>query len=242
MRVRNYGKIDQITLWPALFPVNCYLVREEDGFTLVDTTLAVGAPRLAAVVRERIGGDGTQLRRIALTHAHQDHIGGLDRLREAFPDCQVLLPSRSAPILAGDLGLLEGEAPEAIRGKYREVATTPDVLVEAGDRVGSLEVVASPGHSPDSMSFRDTRDGALICGDAFQTRGGLAVAGDRRPLFPWVAAATWSLATAILSGRRLAELGPTRLMPGHGDVLTDPVSPMESAIERAQRIEARRAD
>ncbi|MDR1189724.1 MAG: MBL fold metallo-hydrolase [Bifidobacteriaceae bacterium] len=238
MRVRRYGQIAQLTLWAAIFPVNCYLVREEDGFTLVDTTLAVGAPGVARVVGDRVRDSGAPLRRIALTHAHQDHIGGLDRLRAAFPDCQVLLPARSVPILAGDLGLLEGEAPGEIRGRYRPVATVPDVLLEDGDRVGSLEVVVSPGHSPDSVSFRDVRDGALICGDAFQTKGGLAVSGDRRTLFPWVAAATWSLPTAIASARRLAGLDPSRLMPGHGDVLADPAGAVASVIERAGRLDA----
>ena len=36
-------RLIQLTRFPLLFPVNCYLVREEDGFTLVDTGIAGSA-------------------------------------------------------------------------------------------------------------------------------------------------------------------------------------------------------
>jgi glyoxylase-like metal-dependent hydrolase (beta-lactamase superfamily II) len=134
--------------------------------------------------------------------------------------------------LRGDFGPLEGEDPSPVKGRFIEVATTPDVLVASGDRVGSLNVVPSPGHSPDSVSYFDDRSGALICGDAFQTRGGVAVAGDSRWLFPFVAMATWSRPTALASAKRLAELRPAALMPGHGDILDEPQPAMIKAIAR----------
>jgi hypothetical protein len=46
------------------------------------------------------------------------------------------------------------------------------VLLRPGDRVGSLEVVGAPGHTPGHVAFLDTRDRTLIAGDVFTTLGG----------------------------------------------------------------------
>lgn len=77
----------------------------------------------------------------------------------------------------------------------------PDVLLQDGDRVGSLLAVASPGHTPGSVSFIDTWSNALIAGDAFQTLGGLAVSGRVKPLFPLPDMGTWSKEVALESAR-----------------------------------------
>ena len=47
--------------------VNAYLVREDDGFTLVDTTLPRGAGRLMGAARQA----GGEIRRIALKASGQ---------------------------------------------------------------------------------------------------------------------------------------------------------------------------
>jgi glyoxylase-like metal-dependent hydrolase (beta-lactamase superfamily II) len=116
-----------------------------------------------------------------------------------------------------------------------KVAWKPDRLLEEGDRVGSLEVVASPGHTPGHIAFIDSRDRSLIAGDAYQTRGGIAVSGVVRPLFPFPAMATWHRPAALRSAEALRALNPSRLGTGHGDVLEDPGAAMDSAIETARR-------
>src|SRR4051794_4615977 len=80
--------------------VNAFLVREEDGFTLVDTTMGKGAPGdLVAAA----GAAGGTIRRIALTHGHGDHVGGLDGLKDQLGDSvQVLMPALDARIHAGE--------------------------------------------------------------------------------------------------------------------------------------------
>jgi hypothetical protein len=70
-------------------------------------------------------------------------------------------------------------------------------------------------------------------GDAFQTRGGLAVAGDRRRFFPWVSLATWDPGIALDSARRLADLPIRRLATAHGETLVDPGPRLRAAISRA---------
>src|SRR5439155_14683427 len=132
---------------------------------------------------------------------------------------EVLIPARDARILAGDQTIDPGEGPAKLRGGWPKVATRPDVELQPGDRVGSLEVVAAPGHTPGQVAFLDTRDRALIAGDAFQTRGGIAVAGVLRPTFPFPALATWHRPTALRSAEALRALRPALLAVGHGPAL-----------------------
>jgi glyoxylase-like metal-dependent hydrolase (beta-lactamase superfamily II) len=122
-----------------------------------------------------------------------------------------------------------------LRGWWKAAKTQPTRELSVGDRVGSLEVVAAPGHSPGQVAFFDARDRTLIAGDAFQTRAGIAVSGVIRPLFPFPALATWSLPTALESARRLRALSPSRLAVGHGPVIEDPLEAMDHAIEAAER-------
>lgn len=174
--------------------------------------------------------------RIALTHGHGDHVGSLDALCGLLGhDVEVLIPSRDARIMTGDKTLDAGEGSHRLRGGWPKVATGPDVLLEPGDHVGSLEVCASPGHTRGHIAFLDTRDRALICGDAFHTLGGTTVAARRNWRFPLVAMATWDPERALASARTLAALEPTLLAPGHGRGLREPQAAIDAAIASAQR-------
>jgi len=211
--------------------MNCYLVQEDDGLTLVDSTMSSPADDVAALVKQL----GQEMRRVALTHAHADHVGGVAGVRQRFPGVEVFISERDAPVLAGDRSLRTDEAQTPIKGYFVRVDWKPDRLLKPGDRIGSLEVVASPGHTPGHVAFLDVRDRSLIAGDAFQTRGGFAVSGVLRPLFPFPAMATWSKQTALASAVTLRALRPSLLAVGHGDPLREPASAMDRAIETARR-------
>ncbi len=229
MRIQTHGD-NLIQLSMAYFPCNCYLVREADGFTLVDTALGSAKGILAAAQKY-----GTDIKRITLTHAHSDHVGSLDALHELLPDAEVSISARDARFLRGDKSLDANESQEQLRGGYTVCKTTPNRLLNAGDTVGSLEVIASPGHTPGHVAFYDRRDGTLIAGDAFSTQGGISTAGTVKLLFPLPAMATWSKLTGLRRAEALIALKPTRLATGHGKVLDNPVTAMESAIAEAKR-------
>lgn len=232
MRVRRCGeRAFQLTRFAAVFPVNCYVVLEDDGATLVDSTMS--SP--AAAVRRLCSEHGVELRRVLLTHARGDHAGGVAGVLEAFRGVEVAIGARDAKLLAGDRQPEAGEPQRAAPGYFARVTWRPGRLLQPGDRVGSLQVVPAPGHTPGQVAFLDSRDGTLLAGDALQTRGGIAVSGVLRPLFPFPALATWDKPTALATARRLLELGPARLAIGHGDVLEDPGPAMRRAIAAAER-------
>jgi glyoxylase-like metal-dependent hydrolase (beta-lactamase superfamily II) len=209
-----------------LVAFNCYLVREDDGFTLIDTNMSGQAQAIMQEARKL----GLPIVRILLTHAHVDHVGSLDALHEALPDAQVAISERDARFLTGDKSLDASEPQVRLRGGYPICQTKPTLLLHDGDRIGSLEVIATPGHTPGHIAFLDTRDRSVIAGDAFQTQGGVAVAGTFELLFPLPAFATWHKGLAEESARKLLALQPSVLAVGHGRVLSQPQAAMERAI------------
>jgi glyoxylase-like metal-dependent hydrolase (beta-lactamase superfamily II) len=206
--------------------MNCYLVRENDGFTLIDTTISGQAQSIIQAAQKL----GLPIARIVLTHAHVDHVGSLDALHEALPNVPVAISERDARFLSGDRSLDPSEPQVPLHGSYPVCKTKPTVLLHDGDRIGSLEVIATPGHTPGHMAFLDTRDRSIIAGDAFQTQGGVAVAGTLKLLFPLPALATWYKPLCLESARKLLALQPSLLSVGHGAMLSNPQAAMERAI------------
>jgi glyoxylase-like metal-dependent hydrolase (beta-lactamase superfamily II) len=214
--------------------VNAYLVEEEDGLTLVDTTIGGGGA--AKAILAAAGELGRPIVRIALTHAHGDHVGGLDALAAELPGVEVSITARDARLLKKDKTTDPGEPPEAkLRGSYPGTKTRPTRTLSPGDRVGSLEVIAAPGHTPGHVAFMDTRDRTLICGDAYSTLGGVATSAKANPRFPLPVMATWHKPTALETARALRALDPARLAPGHGKIVDAPGAAMDAAISKAAR-------
>ena len=120
--------------------VNAYLVREDDGFTLIDTTTGGAADDLIAAAKA-LGGE---LRRVAMTHGHGDHIGSADAIKERLGDSvELLVPDLDARILAGEK-VVDGKLP----GSWPKVKTAPDTRLKEAIASAASRSWPAPGTPP----------------------------------------------------------------------------------------------
>ena len=96
--------------------------------------------------------------------------------------------------------------------------------IRDGERVSagsvSLGVVATPGHTADYVAFFDARSGSLFTGDAVLGRGTSVIdppEGD--------------LAAYLRSLRRMRELGPRTIYPGHGPVVLRALATLDEYLD-----------
>ena len=230
MKVTTIDKhLIQLTQYGA---VNCYLIREEDGFTLVDTCCRGFHPCILEFATKA----KVPVQRIVLTHAHSDHVGSLDALREKLPAAQVLISVRERRLYEGDFSLDADEPKSKIRRtNFPRCKAKIDRAVSEHDVIGSLCVISAPGHTPGQIALFDSRNTALMVGDAFSSLFGLTVSGHFNLLFPFPTLATWHAESAFASAEKLTRLQPWYLAPGHGPVLSDPVASMKVAVGKVFR-------
>lgn len=196
-------KIEQMELGPV--QTNCYIVYGSDKNALIFDP-GEEAEKIKAVLKKR----GITPTTILLTHAHFDHIGAVDEIRDAY-NVPVYLHNLerdwlSRPNLNGS-------------GKY---AALPDYRVKDADVLLSdekeltigeftMQLLHTPGHSPGSVSFYFKEDGFAIVGDTL-FRGSIGrtdlIDGSEKVLLQ-------SIRTSLLT--LPAE---TVLFPGHGEDTT----------------------
>ncbi|MDT5062070.1 MAG: hypothetical protein QOH63_2529 [Acidobacteriota bacterium] len=222
-------------------PVNCYLIAE-DPVTLIDTgpktKEAVGALRDGL---RRAGFRVSDLRRIVLTHAHEDHCGLARTLRDEAKDSEVLVHGWETGHRASRLEyeehrqlLVRAGVPDeeirAMRRMYEGLRAFADSLednqytelkdeMEIEFATGSLRVVHTPGHTPGSCSFLREADRTIIAGDCVLKRITPNPILSPDPIDP--SKRFHSLAEYLVSLARIRSLSPTLVHGGHGGDVTD---------------------
>jgi glyoxylase-like metal-dependent hydrolase (beta-lactamase superfamily II) len=154
---------------------------------------------------------GRHVAQVILTHGHLDHSAGAARFAELS----------GAPVGALDPGLRLGT----------EGYGAGDVITAGGCE---LRVVATPGHTADSLSLLLAADGGLLTGDTVLGRGTTVIASD---------GSLGDYLRTLDELRSLADDAGLRvLLPGHGPLLSDPAGVLDYYIaHRRERLDQVRA-
>ncbi|MEU3534375.1 MBL fold metallo-hydrolase [Streptomyces murinus] len=232
--------MDVIELLPRLhllrFPVGqAYLWRDGEALTLIDAGTIGAGPVIAEAVRA-LGRAPEDVRRIVLTHFHEDHAGGAGEFA-ALSGAEVLAHRLDAPFVRGEAPgpaprLAEWELPiraEVARQLPEGTPLPPPSVTEVTDGEvlgfgGGAQVVHVPGHTDGSIALHLPAEGVLFTGDtvAALPAEGVLRAGEPVPTDPvehTLIPGVFNLDRPRLldSVRRLADLGAEVACFGHGD-------------------------
>lgn len=165
--------------------------------------------------------EGREVSLVALTHVHPDHQGVAKDVCEA----------RGIPLAchADDVDAMEGRRPvqeaapdnpfnRIIKALWEGPPYEVGRVLNEGDEVAGFRVVHAPGHARGEVVYFRDSDRVAICGDVVRNMSyATGLPGIKQP----PDAFTYDPAENRRSIRKLAELNPTLLLPGHGPAITD---------------------
>ncbi|MCG8348892.1 MAG: MBL fold metallo-hydrolase [Chloroflexales bacterium] len=214
-----------------------YVVQGAD-IALIETGTPASVPA-TLIGLERLGIARESISHILCTHIHIDHAGGLGYLVDALPQAQAYIHSMSIPHLIEPTKLAAssrraiGEEAWLLHGDIRPTPAerlhpAEDLRLDLGGDV-ILEAIATPGHSPDHLSFWDRRSGGLFTGDA------AALAMPRHNLlFPVTPPPTYDLEAQRATIAMLRKQDISRLYITHYSVHDDVDDKLRMALERLE--------
>lgn len=201
--------------------VSAFLIEDSGELSLVDTLFEADA-RLVLEAIHALGRSVTDLKRIAITHGHRSHLGGLAALKRAS-GAAVCAHAWEADIVGGDrraqpVTLLPKQSLKLIPfqlglrfNRPRHDPCPVDETLDDDHAFGPLQVLHAPGHSPGHLAFFWPERGFLIAGDAIATWPSLCAGWTAFNLNPKQHAA---------SVRRMAALDARVVGVGHGEPIT----------------------
>ena len=216
--------IENVYIVPGV-TANAYILAEPDGLTMIDTGLPYSTKTILRFMASK-GWSARDLRRILITHADLDHYGSLAALQKESGACIYASPIEAQAIAKGQssrpIDLRRNNTLQRLLIAFfsRIMKATPtrvdEVLAEGQvlPVLGGLQVVETPGHSPNHLSFFVPSCGILFCGDSMRSDGSKGLRGSH-------SRNDWDHDVASASVRKLAGLGAQIICPGHGPVVRD---------------------
>ncbi len=211
--------------------VNVYAIRLEDGYALLDT--GVGTQECFEALGASLEGLGiawSDIRLVLITHTHPDHSGLAARVLDATgAKLWMHAAEREQLRIYADAGRHEqwqagalelAGVPEPLRQRMRKVfegmrvsfaRLEPERELRGGEtipaRMGQLETVWTPGHSPGHVCLYQRESGVLFSGDQVLER--------ITPNVSWQPDHD-ALGSYLGSLRMLEGLEVRRVLPSHG--------------------------
>ncbi|MBT2738701.1 MBL fold metallo-hydrolase [Bacillus sp. ISL-7] len=199
------------------FIVHAALLWDEKDVILVDT----GTPGHAKLIQDTLNRESNffeRLTKIIITHQDYDHIGSLPELLANTDERLVVLAHPlSKPYIMGDLPLIKG-GPEVEPSKVDISLQDSEILPYCG----GIQVIYTPGHTPDHISLYHQPTKTLISGDALTAKDGV--------LMPPMPEFTLDMDSALKSVAKLIELDIETVITYHGGVCTDRIKERLTAI------------
>lgn len=139
---------------------NCYILCDEK----TKHGAVIDPGDFSAELVGAIEGSGMEkLEYIMCTHGHFDHVSGVSRLKERYPDAQVVISAADAPCLTD--GVLNAAKSFGLPFYPCEA----DKTVDDGDKfnIGEIEVsvMSVPGHTEGGVLYINAREGVVFSGD-----------------------------------------------------------------------------
>jgi len=207
----------------SLDGTNCYLVRNDSGYLLIDTNFPFQRSNLEAEF-EKAGCQPENLKLIVITHGDIDHTGNCAYLRDKYQVKIAMHEGDTEMCLKDGRTRDRGKMPEGfpiplmvlwltkgiLRFAFRQATWRkpfdrfePDILLEEGQNLAEYgfdaKILYTPGHSRGSISVL-TNSGDLFCGDMFNHVWGRIIK---------------STDEGVLE--RIKELEIQTIYPGHGE-------------------------
>ena len=215
---------------PSMFTgpgTNTYLVGNGAKRLLLDT--GSGLEAYMPVLEEAIAAAGCQqIEGIVLTHAHPDHIGGVNQVRAHF-GADIPVYKMPWPTDAGLAGPGGDVSPIAI-GNPDTLADGPLESIGDGDVVetegATLRAIFTPGHAPDHLCYVLEEEHNLFSGDN--------VLGIGTTVIP---ATSGDLGDYMASLERVLAEAPNQIYPAHGPRIEAGVAKITEYLEHRRERE-----
>jgi glyoxylase-like metal-dependent hydrolase (beta-lactamase superfamily II) len=202
--------------------VHAFLLDNVGELTLIDTLFESDGRGVLEAIRQ-IGRTPSDLKRIAVTHGHRSHLGGVAALKRAS-GATVYAHQWEADIVSGDrraqaVSILPRQSLKLLPfqlglwlDRPKHIPCPVDELLDEGDALGPLQVLHASGHSPGHLAFAWPERKFAIVGDAVATWPQLC---------PGWHAFNLNKTQHHLTLRRLAALEATIIGVGHGEPILE---------------------
>ncbi|MER2191713.1 MAG: MBL fold metallo-hydrolase [Solibacillus sp.] len=245
--------------------INCYMYQHGEDLTLIDA--GIDTPEFEQFFWDKLaeyGLDAARINRIVLTHFHADHIGMVNTLVEKY-GMPVYASDIAIPRLKCEEDYLRqkldfyyelyaqynvmkfasermARLEATLTNKERVMLHTDLLTICDGEQIAGLDVLAAPGHSPDSVCLYDSETNWLFAGDF------LLASGVTNALVDHDDAGQLMNPTIqyIDSIQNMQKVPISTVFAGHGELFSNATEVMENSIKKTeyklQKVVAKIAD